>query len=516
MIINQVEDVVRANLEVFGAEDSNNKTLWLHQLYYLARSVTSGRADFDSFLDIEFREIPGQTSSYTAEIVGLNCKNTRYAPSLVSRCDSELYGICSPRFSFRIYFGSSGFVNVRRASLLEKSLRNKNAPTVNATIIGDCFFAIPERLTTESYFILATDYWAAYGEEPRCKGSPFIQCGNLVTGECSQATTFMATLLLNKYAKGVYGMAEMSALLASEGGPVVIGPLTPPEIDSYLRMPQVGLSLAKEKVPAYPVLIEEHNSAQTQEQMLALAMQAYLKSGFPIIFPVDKNRMCGYGVFAPDNVYKKNFPDAYPKPLLGDSASHHHMVLVIGFKPSETRPPEHHFVFHDPQALPFLTITAKDMIAVGCYLTPTKSEKRIKGLFYPVIPKSIKLPLLNIVDDTRTLCFGVAVISYYTRSMLENVRDFVSGELYLDSFQLVDLMDPTTYPVNLEPFIEQVKANEGARSLNRWMWLQSIGETLLFWDAEKRPISRRQFKDEIDFQAELYSYCCGIFGEDQS
>src|SRR5260221_9373197 len=51
----------------------------------------------------------------------------RYAPSIVTRSEAELWGLSQPRFAIRGYLPSGGFINLRRLGWLAKGVRTWSA-----------------------------------------------------------------------------------------------------------------------------------------------------------------------------------------------------------------------------------------------------------------------------------------------------------------------------------------------------------------------------------------------------
>ena len=58
----------------------------------------------------------------------------RIAPSLVTRGESELLGVSTPRFACRCYLGSDGsFINARRLDLIKRSICVRGEDSIKKT-----------------------------------------------------------------------------------------------------------------------------------------------------------------------------------------------------------------------------------------------------------------------------------------------------------------------------------------------------------------------------------------------
>ena len=81
--------------------------------------------------------------------------------------------------------------------------------------MGDCVLPIPTRL--KDFHVLREKLGKIYGEEYDIPGTPYIRHIDLAGGGlCAQAVCFMATLLLHRYARGVYGLADITILAKKE------------------------------------------------------------------------------------------------------------------------------------------------------------------------------------------------------------------------------------------------------------------------------------------------------------
>ena len=151
----------------------------------------------------------------------------RYAPSIITRGESEVFGLSDPRFAIRLYLesedgeGEMSVLNLRRIERMRganpdwgkrsKRMRTfskhklEELPTpkrrprdllARASRIGDCLLQLPKRhrLDSDSWRVLQVDLGREYGEtleEGKFLGTPYLKHIPLTGGGlCAQANCF--------------------------------------------------------------------------------------------------------------------------------------------------------------------------------------------------------------------------------------------------------------------------------------------------------------------------------------
>ena len=370
----------------------------------------------------------------------------QYSPSIISRGSAEFFETSLPRFGIRLKFGDQlgSIVNLRRLASLSnhagkwgkrnrKLSEDERTPNVKpwrarpespggrlskSTAIGDCLFPIPERFAT--YVTVAKDFSKVYGEmDPTCDidstngsiGVPYLRNIQLA-GLCAQAVCFMASTLLHNFAKGVFGVSEISYLAKQEGRKELeLGGLSPKEIVAYFQHPKVGLHAEIEWAGAGT------DDNRLKVSTFERAVQSYLRSGFPVILLVDAGRMAGmqFGELMNDPICAHGYQTIYQSngfekdswyrdfrtdtpPTTNNTLSH--AVLAIGFcEDSENLK----FLINDSSSFPFITATARQLSDAATYVAAkgkiTKLENIHDCCFIPVTPSPVKLPLAESVSN---------------------------------------------------------------------------------------------------------------------
>jgi hypothetical protein len=181
----------------------------------------------------------------------------RAAPSLIARSETELFGISMPRFAFRAYLSPRSFVNARRISTFGELATSWGRPPVDyypffdhcvatkspaetisqSSCIGDSLLEPPTWLDQRKYHVLTTELGLAYGEHGEIHGTPFVNHVRLGGGWCAQAVCLMATALCQETARGIYGVAEITALASDQDSSVLdLGGMTPDKICNYFKL----------------------------------------------------------------------------------------------------------------------------------------------------------------------------------------------------------------------------------------------------------------------------------------
>jgi hypothetical protein len=351
----------------------------------------------------------------------------RISPSLVARCEVGLFDISMPRFAFRVYLNptKSSFINARRIETFARLVNTWGLPP-NHTIdkpestspkdiikrsscIGDSFLEPPKSLAEEGkYHVITTELGKAYGEGEKIEGTPFVNHMRLSGGACAQAVCFMATALWHNIVRGIYGVAEITALASNQTGPSLdLGGITTEKICVYFNHPKMGLNALRQQV-----YIDTDPKEKTFQ--FADALRAYILSDIPVILVVDLGRMCGveFNKSKPNNKEEKN-QYIFERNMLGpmlmgtiekcrstEIKPRFHAILIVGCETTwdndHTKPLE--FVFNDPTTYPFLKANVDELVNARIYAEENKLEtgELCAVDFIAVSPREVRLPLMDI------------------------------------------------------------------------------------------------------------------------
>ena len=344
------------------------------------------------------------------------------APSIITRCEAELFNISMPRFALRVYLDKkrSCFVNVRRISSFSEQARfwgtrssdistldpqitvdidlGKQIPPTNIlrsnSCIGDCVLTAPDRF--RDYHILQTNLGKLYGHKEDITGTPYLKHICLSGGGlCAQAVCFIASTLLHKHVQSVHGIADITTLAAENPNQeLVLRGLNTKGISNYFLNENVGLNAVWQK-------LESQQNVKTCNTI----MRSYLLSGFPVIVPIDSARKAGvtYGgspsVIKP-SIFETNFgsddaPNLQQQPAMPDSTqkrTQNHAIVLIGCGKNNT---EDQYVFHDTACYPFMVASSKQLRNATYYTNDEMKYIDKRPPWLPVTPKEVKMPLGN-------------------------------------------------------------------------------------------------------------------------
>jgi hypothetical protein len=374
----------------------------------------------------------------------------RFAPSIVTRSEAEIFGLSSPRFAVRVYIDKSGryFVNLRRLRTfcegglvfserrpLPSDLRRDDLSYSRSMVldpqkillgqscIADSFLPIPNDL--HGFCIITADLAGAYGEtsndEHGYDGSVYVKHIALAGGGlCAQAVCFMAAAHLNVHASSIHGLAEIThyATNTAAGAPfhkleIVLDGLDFAGMSHYFEA--IGLRALLQKA----FYSEPKNKGEPSFDLFAPVLKAYLLSKMPVIIPVDCERMAGgFRGYAPQGInlsepsqfipiYRKHNIKEFDR-LVQSFPFNRHAILLVGTDPS---PERDEFCFHDPLAMPFMTASAKDLLLAAAYTDNLILEKgsvkdgpgrpaSVARLFLPITPHKVRMPVMRLVEET--------------------------------------------------------------------------------------------------------------------
>ena len=351
--------------------------------------------------------------NFPAEEACWNEQNrTRYAASLITRADAELYCFSYPRFAVRTYLDAthSSFINLRRTQHLKERIldavggtEQDRARDTLLSMIGDCVLRVPNDLA--AFQFVPCNAAKLYGNEKSnltAITTPFVNYSDS-SGSCAFAVAFMASALLGDHCTGLLGLTEMPFILGElkRDKKVTIGDVPIEELCLLLGSDRIGLCAYHQEtpIPNYIWFTE-----MTREELTAKAITSYAASGMPVIIPCDLNLIHGHG----DPFFEASVTSGYtttaPVPLYQRdrnancglivstptrTESENHFLLCVGVNGDGNE-----FVLHDPYGMPYLTADA-DTLKLASYYTDNERKNRGEGQFISVTPRGALLPLLG-------------------------------------------------------------------------------------------------------------------------
>jgi len=395
----------------------------------------------------------------------------RVAPSLIARCEVELFGASMPRFAFRAYLGSRSFVNARRVRtfcylatswgqppagyqrMVDVSATKKGPHLTiqRSSCIGDSLLEPPISLKGEGYHVMTTDLGRAYGAHDTIEGTPFVNHIRLGGGLCAQAVCFMATALHQHETRGIYGVAEITALASDQDELALdLGGMCPDNICDYFNHPKVGLSANRQVIHA------EGHDLKLKTSQFGEVLRSYILSDVPVIMLVDLGRMCGVTISKKNQTTTVVLNDDYLFTLqngLGKKLEtvetcrakttgevRHHAVLVVGCKMKRDGGKEEpaNFLINDPSTYPFLKVDVDELVNIRTYADKGWEEGTLGPIqFIPVTPQEVRLPLMDSPRDRRQ---GLAAIAAAIQANATNPI-LPQDALPIDSKGIIRLID---------------------------------------------------------------------------
>jgi len=476
----------------------------------------------------------------------------RYAPSIITRSEAQLLGISIPRFAFRFYLpNGGGFVNCRRLLTLikhaEKNVmlnsgvkelstkkedqRIESAQSTSVrdildapgqSCVADCLLKPPGRFDPRKYTILTTDLEVKYGERlPKDPvgywGTPYVKHIDLAGGVCAESSCFIATAILQNRAKGVYGLAEITAFANKDDSSALsISGLYLDDMARYFE------HVSLRAIQQMPFLYAEASHERLGQEAFTNALRAYLLSGMPVVLPVDMARMAGC-TRQPDGQFQR--VDA--KSVYGTNGfnvdanqfdfapSHSHAIVLVGCS-RDASIDNFTLVFHDPAYWPFMHASRRLFDKVGRYRSPTDSEREDQ-LMMPVTPNPVKLPLLSWRrGDADFFNRGLYWLSTSLHDMetteYPRVVPLDAGNFLLSQIGRMERCDLGLYlrPELLLDFRTALKNANDSLTQNfqwgpeHWVWLEVFKDSIWIWDAEREIPSRRDSHAPLQYQVKNY------------
>ena len=444
----------------------------------------------------------------------------RIAPSIIARSEATLFAISIPRFAIRVFLdeGHSIFLNIRRigtfcdrartwskrqpgGDLENITLPPKQGPPPawllrKNTCIADSVLTCPQYLLDEGFHVLATELGLAYGEHRQIIGTPYVRHIQLSGGGlCAQASCFMATTLLKDFARGVFGVAEITALGSHPAQrELLLSGMRLGDIPRYFTHPAINLN----------AIWQQALSATPGPDVFRFrrALTAYLKSNMPVLLPVDAGRIAGVTsaecpfVQSVVSIYESNHLSrrkwlSDPKEL----RPRRHAVVLVGCNAGE-------FLFNDPGVLPFLRASAGQLLEAAPY-TDDRMHELLAGRFLPITPDRVRMPLEQwFSHSTDGRIFETenrfpGLLSIARSIQRDDPRDgwpifdlpYDPGELRLGRpHELGDSIAFDTNPLTKSLNNELRDTLRDSGWSNHWLWFQACSNrSIWIWDAELEP-----------------------------
>lgn len=436
----------------------------------------------------------------------------RYAPSLIARSEAELFGVSLPRFALRVYLDNDSFVNVRRIATfsdqarrwgkrycpkhrqlqhiepMKWQLRGPGWDIRKNTCIGD---SVLVHRGKRDDFMLTSELGRAYGEGRDIRGTPYVKHIPLAGGGlCAQAVCFMATALLHRFAVGVYGVAEITALVTQDDSDEFrLSGLSPDQMVSYFRNPLVGLNAIHQQAMCVDY--------RQREQMFQNALRTYILSKMPIILMVDFGRMAG--LHHPDfDCFLKINGHEDPAWMVVDWPSvrpRNHVMLVVGCHQEDDR-----FYLNDPGSSPFLHGNTRELVDIAQYNLPADgsfdpntlyNSDLVRCQFIAVTPRDVKMPLQEWFlpgSNRHRLLPGLLQLIHALQGFSAMRNSHGLPKPGLSNIRLVQAAEAAEFDQ-----VPQEAKQVLARELNtlckpqHWCWLQCNADSVWVWDAQKEP-----------------------------
>lgn len=331
--------------------------------------------------------------------------SARTATSIITRGEAFMLGTPCPRFAIRAYYklpsgDCGGFIHVRRIgrlldeishsdriynatkrSVLEKitGLSRWHKQLLGGSCIADSLIKVPLKYNSNGWHVLTAPppVVKAYGEEEEPGYVPYFQHLAIAGGGmCAQACCFMAMLLSYDRTSQIHCIPDITCLGRDNSPPemTMLGGLDVPNIVNYFTRHTDLLAYNQ-------INSDNHiNAIPTEINWAAfeVAIVAYLRAGFPVILPVDKDRLKGRDYARSpcpvDNIYFLNgVPDARAQyaPDRKKPRNQYHCVLAVGYRKVNNTT---ELLFNDPGEAPFLSISIPRLSKVTCYMGDPSSS----------------------------------------------------------------------------------------------------------------------------------------------
>ena len=465
----------------------------------------------------------------------------RFAPSIISRCEAEVFNLSIPRFAIRVYQdrpadlaphnnpggqeSQLGYINLRRVETFRKYAKSWSG-TYNVTNelplhkeyfvsepsrvleqldkdnrisrIGDCLLVPPA--WTSSFHIVQSFLGHILGEVPQdandIKGVPYMKHIVLVGGGlCAQAACFIATTLMHEYALGVHGILDITRLARKQSGNMLsLHGLNKWEMSRYFSHKKVRLR------GEWEVFVNWSSDAK-DSQAFSRTVQSYLLSDIPIIYPIDMGRSIGIRkpTSPPLNHQSIFESNGFKRPKL-EVKRRNHAVILIGCGTEDTT--DGKVLYHDTAIRPFMRATFDQLLDARCY-TNKQMEKLREACILPVTPSRVRLHLnfwqqwdqaggsyrlhpglIELSSRLQSGCYGEKLPYYSGRSYDPGVFGLVRLKWPLcDEHEdvrmrrVLESMLGEEGTTAYKSFIDYLSTSHSAIQLDRWIWVQYQSNT---------------------------------------
>lgn len=451
----------------------------------------------------------------------------RFAPSIVTRSELEVFGFSMPRFCFRIYFqGSEDFVNCRRLKMFHEQVladpklcwgsRNTELPDEErnplllsevvtqapvqeliekSTCIADCLLSPPERFSKPHFHVITVALDREYGEvasqTTTRKTTPFVKTIHFGGGLCAQASAFVCTAILHEHAERVFGLGEITALTSkSTLKELMIDGLSEWQLVDYFQQVRLNASV---QVP-HPQKTESRYKHE-RDLLFEQTLNAYSTSAMPVIVLVDRERLSGASDLEGESIYRAN---KYSMPSARKPFTRH-SITVIGCRrrtPLNASAPGGHrsqFLFHDSAAMPFMHATLSQLSQVGLYTVDGFPSAMRHPTLIPVTPPEVKMPLMWWKLSSKESRRGLLDIAIKHKEPFIPIpgREFVLSQLQSIPYLRIRPHFDKEYRENAAELLKVILPCDFAKAVGwdstHWVWLECSHNVVKIWDAELQP-----------------------------
>lgn len=439
---------------------------------------------------------------------------SRVAPSIIARSEAELFGLCMPRFALRVYLDPHlrSFVNARRIGAFCDRARwwgKRTAPPKKQlrdieemrpfwrpawwlrrhTCVAD---SLLEYTRDGRFHVLKARLGFAYGEEENTAGTPYVSHIPLSGGGlCAQAVCFMASALLSDDAKGVYGVADVTALAAGDDTrELLLTGLDQASMIRYFTHDRVGLRATWQ--------LARRESEGAYHRPFCEALVAYVCSGMPVVLPLDSLRMAGVGskdkpLKYADSIFARNGLSLWEHRKPYEQKPRRHAVLLVGTDGQET------FLLNDPSRLPFMEADTYQLTAAASYKNEEMSELSSR-CFMPVTPSAVRVPLEDAIcyrgGASRSAGAKRSGLIYLSTNVLRGGElEWLPRKGRDRRFRLSRLCDvlsldimPSVLRRRLRLVVNRLQG-QGKWPGSHWCWVEVDRDeyAVWLWDAEREP-----------------------------
>lgn len=496
------------------------------------------------------------------------------APSIVTRSDAMMLGVSTPRFARRVHLDrvQGSFVNLRRPRLLKmgiphgwasahedvtngsgrKSYREydywdkcppatflKECPT-----IGDSVFSVPEEIQNE-FHVVSTNLFAIYGRSEgmkdfgdfRFRQVPYLRQFKL-SGQCTECALFMASALMHYHASSLFGLADISAFQEERLRYFPVRGANSNQI-SRIAKDKLILNVPFENAEiSFRVASDGNFKEVPAEETYIAALNSYLKSGIPVLVPVDLRKMNAVynkeldGVWTLKGVDKRELQEGNPvegyAQFQGSDEEARHLIVLIGVAKDNPKL----YLALDSASVPFLRISADELLnavtrrgnidsianreSVPDLVGHNVNENDLsRPVLAPVLPPDVRgslqqqireLPVNLEAEVKEDLLASHSVgLMGLTALFLASLVDDESSDFELPEDSKVDFRNfrlcSTEYL--LKALSLESKIREGIGRWNqqhdesKWIWLQEVGDWWFAWRADGTPYDDRNSFGEI-------------------